>query len=395
MNLLSDVITYIRRIIKSPSNSSITDNLIIDYINRFFISDIDARMQLFDYKTKYTFQTIPGICDYNMPLYSPQTQPGTQVIAPFPVYQGFFGPVFFDGIQAGFYTQREPFYQIWPKYSQQLSSVAIGDGKENNFTFNLPFFPAIPGHIDITGINAIYNATNSVQDPVFSDALNLGANSFWVVPTANVTPGVTISYTDGDGNNVNIIDSGQFLASGTNGQLYGLLVQNTGIFPNGLKSLGTYSTTSNTVNYSTGVVNVSFPTAPPTGAQIQVQCYFFQPGIPRSMLFYNNTMTILPPANTQYTVEIGAYLTPAALLSTSTALPFGYMSEYIARGAARKILSDTGDWDQFNAYEPLFLEQERLVWKRSQRQATSTRTETIFSQGWGQNPNSTMGTGAT
>jgi hypothetical protein len=58
------------------------------------------------------------------------------------------------------------------------------------------------------------------------------------------------------------------------------------------------------------------------------------------------------------------------------------MAEYIARGAARKILSDTGDWEQFMAYEPLFQEQELLVWKRSQRQWTATRTETIYSQGF-------------
>jgi len=57
------------------------------------------------------------------------------------------------------------------------------------------------------------------------------------------------------------------------------------------------------------------------------------------------------------------------------------MSEYIARGAARKILSDTGDFEQFNFYEPLFREQELLVWKRSQRQWTASRTPTIYSQG--------------
>ncbi len=76
-----------------------------------------------------------------------------------------------------------------------------------------------------------------------------------------------------------------------------------------------------------------------------------------------------------------AYLSPAAFLNTAQALPFAYMGEYIARGAARKILSDTGDVDQFQFYEPLFREQEMLVWKRSQRQFTSTRTQTIYSQG--------------
>ena len=70
-----------------------------------------------------------------------------------------------------------------------------------------------------------------------------------------------------------------------------------------------------------------------------------------------------------------AYLSPAAFLTTSDAIQFAYMSEYIARGAARKILADTGDVEQFQFYEPLFIEQEQLVWKRSQRQYTATRTQ--------------------
>jgi hypothetical protein len=91
----------------------------------------------------------------------------------------------------------------------------------------------------------------------------------------------------------------------------------------------------------------------------------------------------MPPAF-QYLVEIEAYLSPAAFLNTEAGIPFGYMAEYIARGAARKYLSDIGDVDQFNFYEPLFKEQESLVWKRSQRQWTATRTETIYSQGTNQ-----------
>ena len=101
----------------------------------------------------------------------------------------------------------------------------------------------------------------------------------------------------------------------------------------------------------------------------------------------------MPPPNTPYLVELEAYLTPAAFLDTANAIPFAYMAEYIARGAARKILADTGDIEQFNFYEPLFIEQERLVWKRSQRQVTATRTPTIFSQTMGQGNYNNIGQG--
>jgi hypothetical protein len=354
--------------------------------------DVDARAQFFDFKTTYQFQTTPGISNYNMPLYAAQTEPGAQVIAPFPVYQGFFSPCFANGIEIPFYNQRDAFWKIWPNYIQALPSVAIGDGSTTTFQFTLPFFPAIPGYLDMSGI--VYSG--STTDPIFTNAFPLNSNGNINLPSTSIYPGVFLTYVDNNGSNTVVTDSGVYLNNNTTGDLYGLLLH-SGSAPFGNSPLGsnTYSVTQNTVNYTTGLVNVTFPTAPLAQSPIQAQCYFYQQGLPRAVLFYNNCITIRPPPNTQYLMELGAYLTPAAFLSGAQAVPFGYMSEYIARGAARKILSDTGDWEQFNAYEQLFLEQERLVWKRSQRIFTATRTGTIFSDLSGpQSPNS-IGQGAT
>lgn len=368
MNLLSDIITYIRRIIKSPSDAVISDNLIIDYVNRFLLMDVDARIQLFDYKTKYAFQTTPGIDQYNMPLYNIQTEPGNQTIASFPVYQGFTGNVTINGIRVPFSTQRDSFTNVWPNYVQQQIQVGTGNGGAN-YNLTLPFFPALPGHVDITGIIA----TGANVDPIRGTTLNL------TVPTTSVYSAVYFTATGDQGQNIIACDSGQFLSNNSDGDLYGLLMT-PGNAPLGNTALsGGYSTVLNTVNYNTGVANVTFSTAIPSGTPINAQCYFIQQGIPRSVLYYNNIITVRPPPNTQYLVELDAYLTPAAFLTLSQAIPFGYMAEYIARGAARKIMSDTGDIEQFQFYEQFFREQETLVWKRSQRQFTSTRTETIYS----------------
>lgn len=403
MDLLSDVITYVRRIVKTPSNASLTDNLIIDYINRFWLMDVDARMQLFDLKTKYQFQTIPQVCDYNMPLYASQTQPGGQVISPYPVYQGFTGTAYVNGIQIQTFVQQDAFWKIWPNYLQSLNPVAVGDGTTTTFQLTLPFFPAIPGHVDMTGIINASSVLGGVNDPIFATSIptNAGTN---VIPASSIYPGVFITYQNENGGTTTIADSGIFLSSGTGGDLYGLLVeyQNPGslnAYPLGYSALGSnsnYNTTSNTVNYITGEVNVTFPTAPLAGSNIQAQCYFFQQGIPRAILFYNNVIKVRPPPDVPYLIELGAYLTPAAFLSSSAGVQFAYMCEYLSRGTARKILSDTGDWEQFSLYEPLFKEQETLVWKRSQRINTSHRTGTIFSdlQGAQSNLNSS-GQGAT
>lgn len=456
MNLLQDILTYIRRIIKSPSNSEITDNLLIDYVNRFWLMDVDARIQLFDLKTKYQFQTQPGVDKYNMPLYDIQVEPGAQQIASFPVYQGFTGPAFIDGIPVSFYTERNLFNNMWPSYLQMPVGFAQGDGSAGPYNLQLPFMANVPnpatfpissvimrGHVDIAGIIA---TGQNIDPPIVSSSSNLISS----IPTTSVDSQVFITSTAADGSNIIVQDSGEFLLGNTN---LGLLME-PGKAPFGNQALtngysnsfaitgitqanpavltsatnfvegqiiqitdvvgmtelngnfytvtavtpttvtinvdssgftayisgGNATSFSNVINYLTGeAINVFFPQAIPSGTPISIQANFYQLGIPRAVLFYNNTLTLRSPPNTQYLVELDAYLTPAAFLTQSQAVPFGYMSEYIARGAARKILSDTGDFEQFNAYEPLFREQENLVHIRSQRQWTSTRTQTIYS----------------
>lgn len=395
MNLLQDVITYVRRLVKSPKDTLITDNLIIDYINRFWLLDVDARIQLFDLKSKYTFETTPGVADYNMPLYNVQIEPGAQTIASFPVYQGFMQACYANGIQVPFYTQRDPFWNLWPNYLQYLNPAATGNGTVGPYEITIPYFPAIQGHIDITGILAI--GQNPIQDPPLVNSYTSGPPTDFIpeVPVTSVYSGVFFTATAANGQNIVVQDSGQFLADNTDGDLYGLLMQ-PGAAPFGNQRLsGGYTTTLNTVNYNTGIAYVTFPEPIPDGNPIQSQCYFYQQGLPRAILFYNNCITLRPPPDIPYLIEMNGYLTPAAFLTTAGALPFAYMSEYLARGAARKILSDTGDVEQFQFYEPLFREQESLVWKRSQRQFTATRTGTIFSDLQGQSNYNNIGQGST
>lgn len=388
MNLLSDIITYVRRLIKSPSDATITDNLIIDYINRFWLLDMDARIQLFDLKTTYQFQTVPGVDQYNMPLYNVQfegTSPSTG-ISMYPVYQGFMPYARIAGVSVGFYTQRNEFFQYWDNYIQPYETVGVGNGG-SNYTVQIPFAPSsqspinqIPsgilrGHVDMTGIIA----TGQNVDPPIGTTINTA------IPFTSIYPAVYFTSIDATGTSRVIQDSGQFLSGSVNQGL--LMTQGTAPF--GYQPLnGGYSLTLNTMNYNTGVANITFtdpntgaPLNIPTGQQINAQCYYFNPGIPRAILYNNNILTLRTVPDTQYLVELEAYLSPAAFLTSGQAIQFAYMCEYIARGAARKILSDTGDSEQFAFYEPLFREQEMLVWKRSQRQFTSTRTYTIYSQG--------------
>lgn len=357
--------------------------------------DVDARLQLFDLKTKYQFQTTPGVDQYNMPLYDLQTSVGGNPqasISFYPVYQGFMGPAYINGVQIQFQTQREIFFSAFPNIVQTPIQIGVGDGTQGPYTLQIPFIgpPSTPlnppinallrGHVDMTGI--IYTNTN--QDPPLRvNTLNLS------IPSTSIFPAVYITALNTDGSNIIVQDSGQFISGSQN---YGLLME-PGSAPFGYKPLndgvGTnvYSTSLNTINYLTGAVTVRFNEAIPAGAIINAQCYFYNSGLPRMVLFYNNILTLRVVPDRPYLVELDAYLTPAAFLATSQSIQFAYMCEYIARGAARKILSDTGDVEQLEFYEPFFREQEMLVWKRSQRQFTSTRTQTIYSQGQNQGQN--------
>lgn len=384
MNILSDVITYIRRLIKAPTNADISDALIIDYINRFWIMDVDARIQLFDLKKTYRFQTIPGIDKYNMPLYDVQIEPGNQTIQFYPVYQGFMQPAYVNGVDVTFSTERQNFYNMWPNIVQRQVQVATGDGG-SFYSFQLPLSPQnfppvnppvntiVRGHVDMAGIIA----TGINQDPPLSDSA-LATTLIPSIPVTSVTPGLYIKATDATGKPVVVTDSGVFLDDNFN---YGLLI-NPGKAPNGNTVLpGGYSELSNTVNYLDGRINVTFPVPIPAGVHINVQSFYFQTGLPRSVLYYDNCITLRTVPSAAFLVEMDAYLTPAAFLNSSDSIPFAYMSEYIARGAARKIMADTGDVEQLQFYEPFFKEQENQVWVRSQRQRTATRVQTIYSQG--------------
>ncbi len=390
MNLLQDIITYVRRIIKSPSNADITDSLIIDYINRFWIMDVDARIQTFDMKNKYQFQTTPGVDKYNMPLYSVQSEtpgdPTATDIAMYPVYQGFLGPAYINGIEVQFQTQRSLFYKAFPNVVQGPLIVEVGDGTPGPYTLNFQILPSnttpinqpinafLRGHVDIAGIMALGSAND---DPPFADNTTF-PSVLGLIPTTSIDSAVFITTSGADGSNIVVADSGVFLSGNSN---CGMLMEK-GKAPYGNSVLaGNYSATMNTINYLTGECTLEFNENIPVGTNINAQVFFFQGGLPRSILYYNNTLTLRVPPSNQYLVELDAYLTPAAFFNTDAAVPFAYMSEYIARGAARKILSDTGDTEQFMFYEPLFREQEILVWKRSQRQFTATRTPTIYSQG--------------
>ena len=278
---------------------------------------------------------------------------------------------------------------MFPNIVQNQQVVATGNGTVGPYKLKLQISPnnmvppnpplsaLVRGHVDISGIIS----TGDNEDPPLSDGTDI-SEVLASIPTTSIESSFYITSIDKFGNSVVVADTGIFLSSNVN---CGYLMV-PGKAPNGnslLTNGGGYSETVNTINYLTGECTVYFNTPIPVGVNINAQCVYFQTGLPRAILYNNNCITLRSPPDRQYLVELDAYLSPAAFFNTAQAIPFGYMAEYIARGSARKILSDTGDAEQLAFYEPMFREQELLVWKRSQRQWTANRTETLYSQGFG------------
>lgn len=336
--ILSDVVTWVRRIVKTPSTAALPDNLICDYINRFYMYEMAERLQLFELKRQFLFETTPNVFEYQAPFLltnspsNPDSIPGPRV----PAYQELRDPAYCDGVQMGWYQSPRQFYGVFPELVLNEQPF-FGDSTPGPFTTVFGSQPVLPG---------------------FTDDLN------------NLEPQVFISAMD-------ITGTQQFLVDNGNGLLQGMdyAMQNV-IWPTGPI---TPTNNAGTVNYTTGVATFTFSANIPPTSVINTQSSPYSPGVPRIILFFNNIFKLFPVPDRVYKIQMDAYINPVQFMTVGSSLPFAYMSEYIARGAARKILSDNADYDQFQFYENLFKEQEVLVLRRTERQNSVTRTQTIFS----------------
>lgn len=250
---------------------------------------MDARVQLFDYKSKYGFMCTPYIVHYNMPYYGInqfKTQyEGTPAanISPYPVYQGFRPPCYINGIICPVYTQREEFYSYWAPYLQNIQATAVGDGTAGPYSMLLPFFPCPAGHVDVTGIITV----GSTVDPLVGASLNTN------VPITSLTPGVIITGLDTNNYLQTVTDSGQFLNTD----------QTTGFLQT---TSGQNVIAAGTVNYVTGITSVTF--ANPIGI------------VNQSRLTAISTSRAFPQLRYIITIPSQSFLRPISLIILSSTL---------------------------------------------------------------------------
>ena len=346
--VFSEIETWVRRIIKSPNSQSITSATIASYVNRFYTYDAPARLQLFEMKSQYVFETIPNVFQYQFPYQN---------------YQELLNPIYCDGVQMGLYTSNDQFYKLYPELVNNEFPIE-GDGTVGPYAITFAQSPIL------RGFNTDLPYQSFATTPPLTAQLNPP-----VVRQQTLVPYVFITATDVAGNYMYVVDNGA-----------GLLYQTDSSFQNGPSGATQNPVLAGTVNYTTGVASVTFNGMVADGEPIQTQTSPFSAGFPRTMLFFNNIIKLYPVPSRSYKIVADAYITPAQFLNSNSAFPFAYMAEWIARGAARKILIDNMDTEQLQFYEPFFMEQENQVLRRTDRQNSVSRTPTIFSGQTGQNP---------
>lgn len=322
--ILSDIIIYVRRILKQPNTQDISDATIQDYINRFYIYDMPGRIQLFDLRTRYQVELQPNVDRYAAPV---TILPGGTVV---PTFNWFSTPGYIDGYMIVWQQSNDQWNKLFPNRYQN-SFQQSGTGITGPYSFTIANGPLVRGFRD-----------QNIQP---------GNSGVLVANEGLLQSSVFVTAQDSSGNNLVLQDDGE-----------GLLIGDG----------------SGTVDYITGDVSFSFSGIIPSTSVINSQAIPYTAGRPQAVLYYDDTFAFRPIPDKPYVFECDAEYTPASFLASTNAIPYRWMAEYFARGAAQKILQDYGDVEQLNFYEPIFRQQENLVLRRTTRQNSVVRTSTIY-----------------
>jgi hypothetical protein len=133
-----------------------------------------------------------------------------------------------------------------------------------------------------------------------------------------------------------------------------------------------------TINYVTGAFSFNFATPPGSGQIVNSQSLPYVAARPQTMCFYDNTFILRPIPDQPYQINFEVDSLPTQLLSAGDNPEINQWWQYIAYGAAKKVLEDRRDMDAVNQILPEFEEQKTLVERRTLEQLATQRTQTIY-----------------
>lgn len=347
-NTLQTIQIKVRRLTRSPSDAQLSDNDLNNYINTFVVYDFPEQLRMFNLRTTFTFICNPYQDVYPTDVDSFAGATSNQLYNFQNRYLTVEPPVYAAGFLSLFSQSREQFYGIYPRINSIQTIGVRGNGITQSFT----------GVINYQQFMPLANNSNQpavlLKNQILFDSIdvnNLGV-SLIDVPLVDATTGFQSIY----------------------GNLYP---------PNMLPD--TVLTTAdllpfNTINYLTGQYSITFYTPPGAGQPINSQTVPTICSLPQAMCYFDNKFILRPVPDQPYRIQFEAYQSPAALLQESQSPQLEEWWQYIAYGAARKILQDRMDLESVQLIDPEFKMQERLCLRRTIVQNTNERVATIYTE---------------
>ncbi len=239
------------------------------------------------------------------------------------VYQ----PIYIAGYQS-FYTQsREQFFRIYPQLEFE-QDVGSGDGSTTTFSFQLNNAPVLRAY-EYSGDPAVFSR-------------------------------VFVSFTDSAGESVIARDDGE----------------------GGFLSEDGETVIPGNIDYTTGsITDLDFsPEIPPSGSTLTAQYVSYEASRPEALLFYADTFFLRPVPDKAYKVSMEVLRQPTLLFGDSDTPQLEEWWQYLAYGAAKKILEDRQDMASVAAIMPEFHHQELLAMRRTSDQLAQERSATIYTE---------------
>lgn len=338
----ADIVTKVRRLTASASESSLSAASIAQYIQTYYSQDFPYSVKTDQMRNVYTFFTEPYRDRYPLDVnYN----------------QAVRAPVYVEGIQANFTKDRQQFFNVWPKFPYKYQPIS-GNGVTTAFSFTIPA-PFLSKEVVLGGVDVNGNPISVNDDGNGNLQLQIPNPVTSTPPQFN--PPVTNPPIPGM-HNLNLGNPG--LNNVNTQTLDPSLVP----YPGGI----------GTVNYVTGAFAINFPVAPAAGTVMTLWVSQYQTGRPYSLLFWNNEFTIRPVPKLIHKVEVETYLTPVQFLQTTDNPIVQQWWQLIAIGAAIKVLEDRQDMEGVQNLSILFDRQEALVLERQANEEIFVPNYTIF-----------------
>ena len=162
----------VRHLTASASEYALPSATIQSLVNLMYSTDFPNAIKTDQLRTIYKFVTIPNVDRYPVDANS---------------YQGFRGPVYFEGIQGGFFKNRDQLYNLYPRFPTQYQQGTTLSGTITNIT--------------LSGTNPV-----QITDP--SNGLQTGS----IITITNVGGSVELN---GNTYTITVVDANDFTLNGT------------------------------------------------------------------------------------------------------------------------------------------------------------------------------------